>query len=130
MICTPLLRVLVSETVLQYFHNLLALTYFKNSATSVLGQYLSDLPLLSQVSRCKFDYIYLTNIQNISVQFKEKKNISNFYLKSTEDARITHTFVLCDLTKTASKNVQMPENLKHKKGYSQLIYKIKYCMKL
>lgn len=53
------------------------------------------------------------------------KFISNFYLKSTEDARITHTFVHCYLPETAAKNVQVPENLKHKKGHSQFYEYIK-----
>lgn len=45
------------------------------------------------------------------------KFISNFYLESTEDARITHTLVRRDLSETATKNVQVPENLKHKEEH-------------
>lgn len=51
--------------------------------------------------------------------------ISNFYLKSTEDARITHTLVRCDLPETAAKNVQVPENLKQKRGHNQFYEYIK-----
>lgn len=82
MICTPLVRILVSETV-QHFHNLLALTYFKNSATSVLAQYLSDLYLCSH----KFpDASLITYIQQISEIFlfnlKKKKLFPTFTLRA------------------------------------------------